>query len=255
MATLRRWTARIACGGAVVVAGVVHVPAALAFPYRADFGGTTVLSEQPIDRAAMGQVLARADGLLAASPLYRPGLSRQVVLTDGGWRWDMLSIGARGSIAFRRPFAQALIFNRSSVAADRVTNGAPLGGVRTLSGTIAHEMTHRLVADHIGEWAALRLPAWKRRLSRLCRAGNQHSATGRGADPRTRPECAGAGLLRRASPRGGRTGAQRRIGGRAAGGLNGCRDASFAVARAPCPILPKSATNMSFSTPTIAIAC
>ncbi|WP_294200592.1 hypothetical protein [uncultured Sphingomonas sp.] len=23
-------------------------------------------------------------------------------------------------------------------------------------------MTHRLVADHIGEWAALRLPAWKR---------------------------------------------------------------------------------------------
>jgi len=48
------------------------------------------------------------------------------------------------------------------VAADRVTNGAPLGGVRTLSGTIAHEMTHRLVADHIGEWAALRLPAWKR---------------------------------------------------------------------------------------------
>ncbi|MGO1303218.1 MAG: hypothetical protein ACTMKV_00375 [Sphingomonas parapaucimobilis] len=162
LATLRRWTARIACGGAVVVAGVVHVPAALAFPYRADFGGTTVLSEQPIDRAAMGQVLARADGLLAASPLYRPGLSRQVVLTDGGWRWDMLSIGARGSIAFRRPFAQALIFNRSSVAADRVTNGAPLGGVRTLSGTIAHEMTHRLVADHIGEWAALRLPAWKR---------------------------------------------------------------------------------------------
>ncbi|GAL99846.1 hypothetical protein [Sphingomonas parapaucimobilis] len=160
--TLRRWTTRIACGGAVVVAGVVHVPAALAFPYRADFGRTTVLSEQPIDRAAMGQVLARADGLLAASPLYRPGLSRQVVLTDGGWRWDMLSIGARGSIAFRRPFAQALIFNRSSVAADRVTNGAPLGGVRTLSGTIAHEMTHRLVADHIGEWAALRLPAWKR---------------------------------------------------------------------------------------------
>lgn len=162
LATLRRWTSRIACGGAVVVAGVVHVPAALAFPYRADFGGTTVLSEQPIDRAAMGRILTRADGLLAASPLYRPGLSRQVVLTDGGWRWDMLSIGARDSIAFRRPFAHALVFNRSSVAADRVTNGAPLGGVRTLSGTIAHEMTHRLVADHIGEWAALRLPAWKR---------------------------------------------------------------------------------------------
>lgn len=161
-ATLRRWTARIGCGGAVILAAVVHTPAALAFPHRADFGSTTVLSEQPIDRAAMGRVLARADHLLAASPLDRPGLSRQIVLTDGGWRWDVLSIGARSAIAFRRPFSHALVFNRSSVAADRVTNGAPLGGVRTLSGTIAHEMTHRLVADQIGEWAALRLPAWKR---------------------------------------------------------------------------------------------
>ncbi|MCT8003501.1 hypothetical protein NZL82_16625 [Sphingomonas sanguinis] len=161
-AALRRWGTRIACGGAVIVAGVVHVPAALAFPYRADFGSTTVLAEQPIDRAAMGRVLARADTLLAASPLDRPGLAREVVLTDGGWRWDVLSIGARGSIAFRRPFGHALIFNRSVIAADRVTNGAALGGVRTLSGTIAYEMTHRLVADHIGEWAAQRLPAWKR---------------------------------------------------------------------------------------------
>ncbi|MDY0958479.1 hypothetical protein SOM26_07255 [Sphingomonas sp. CFBP8993] len=162
VAVIRRWAARIACGGAILVAGVVHVPAALAFPYRADFGRTAVLSERPIDRAAMGRVLARADDLLAASPINRSGLSRQLVLTDGGWRWDMLSIGARSSIAFRRPFAHALIFNRSSVAADRVTNGAPLGGVRTLSGTIAHEMTHWLVAEHIGEWAALRLPLWKR---------------------------------------------------------------------------------------------
>ena len=145
----------------MILAAVVHTPAALAFPHRAVFGSTTVLSEQPIDRAAMGHVLARADHLLAASPLDRPGLSCQVVLTDGGWRWDVLSIGVRGAIAFRRPFSDALVFNRSSVAADRVTNGAPLGGVRTLSGTIAHEMTHRLVAAHIGEWAALRLPAWK----------------------------------------------------------------------------------------------
>lgn len=162
LTSLRRWTARIACGAAVIIAGVVHVPAALAFPYRADFGSTSVLSERPIDRVAMGHVLARAERLLAASPLDRPGLSRQVVLTDGGWRWQILAIGARDAIALRRPFSHAMIFNHHSVAADQVFNGAPLGGVRTLSGTIAHETTHRLVADHIGEWAALRLPAWKR---------------------------------------------------------------------------------------------
>ncbi len=140
---------------------LVRVPAALAFPYRAQIGATTILSERPLD-PRMAMVLARADTLLAASPLWRPGLTRQVVLTDGGWRWQVLAIGSRGAVALRRPFSDALIFNRSDVGRDRVTNGATIGGVRTLSGTIAHEMTHRLVAGRFGELHHAMLPRWKR---------------------------------------------------------------------------------------------
>ena len=47
------------------------------------------------------------------------------------------------------------------MAADRVENGAPVGGVRSLSGVIAHETTHLLVARRIGEWRAFMLPGWK----------------------------------------------------------------------------------------------
>lgn len=137
-----------------------QVPAALAFPHVATVGATTVYSDVPID-PALPRVLARADALLAASSIDQPGIARTVVLTDGGWRWRVLAVGYADAIALRRPFSSVLLFNRSDVGRDRVSNGAAIGGVRSLSGTIAHETTHLLVARHLGEWRAMMLPAWK----------------------------------------------------------------------------------------------
>ena len=68
-------------GGLGALAAVLYVPAVLAFPYRAQFGATTVLSEVPI-APNMPAVLARADRLVAASPIDQPGIARTVVLYD-----------------------------------------------------------------------------------------------------------------------------------------------------------------------------
>lgn len=136
----------------------LYVPAALAFPYRAQFGTTTVYSDEPIP-AVMADRIARADRLVATSPLHRPGLERALVLTEGGWRWKVLAAGYWNAVALRRPFASTLLFNRSDVPTDRI---ASVGGVRTLSGTIAHETVHVLTARALGEWRYARLPVWKR---------------------------------------------------------------------------------------------
>jgi hypothetical protein len=151
------WTALMPV---VAWATVLHAPAALAFPYRAELGTTTVLSERPLD-AHLGRVLARADRLVAASPLAEPGLRRTIVLTDGGWRWRVLALGHGDTFGLRRPLASVLTFNRSDVAADRVWAGARVGRGRPLSAVIAHETTHLLVARHLGEWRAAMLPQWK----------------------------------------------------------------------------------------------
>ena len=135
-------------------------PQLLAWPYSAEIGRTIVYSDRPIP-PQMRDVLARSDALVARSPLAEPGLERRLFLTDGGWRWDLLALTSRGAFALRRPFRDAIIVNASDVAADRVENGAPVGGVRSLSGTIAHETSHILVADRLGEWRALMLPSWK----------------------------------------------------------------------------------------------
>lgn len=130
------------------------------FPYEQTIGKTVIYAEEPI-APNMERVVARADHLLQASPINIPAIRRQVVLTNGGWRWKALALNMSGAVALRRPFSDVLIFNRSDVAADRVTNGAPIGGTRTLSGTIAHETVHMLVARHLGEFRAVRLPSWK----------------------------------------------------------------------------------------------
>jgi hypothetical protein len=144
---------------AAVLASIVCVPAVLAFPYKQQIGATTIRSEVPIDPRITVE-LARADALLKASPIDAP-VARDIYLTNGGWRWSVLSLTSRGAFAFRRPLRDAIIVNRSDVANDRVYNRPGVSAVRTLSGVIAHETTHILLARHFGELAMLGKPTWK----------------------------------------------------------------------------------------------
>ena len=183
---------------AVAVLVVLKVPVALAFPYRIEIGATTVYAERPVE-AAIVPVLARADRLLAGSPIDEPGIRRQIVLTNGGWRWRLLALNLHRVVALRRPFSDVLLFNRTDVARDRVSNGAAIGGTRTLSGTIAHETVHLLVARRIGEWRAARLPSGNARVMPTWSPARPASTR-----PTRRASArAGARLLRRAAARGG----------------------------------------------------
>ena len=155
---LRKIAGRVLLFTAALMATITFAPQVLAWPYSEAIGHTIVYSERPI-RPEMRSVLARADALLARSPLAQPDLERRVFLTEGGWRWNALALTSRGAFALRRPFRDAILINRSDVAADRVRNGA--AATRTLSSIIAHETTHILVARHLGELRALMLPRWK----------------------------------------------------------------------------------------------
>jgi hypothetical protein len=53
------------------------------------------------------------------------------------------------------------VINRTDAEHDRVETGRAVGGVRTLSGVIAHESTHLLERVHFGQVKSLGFPAWK----------------------------------------------------------------------------------------------
>lgn len=135
-------------------------PQLLAWPYQAEQGATLVYSERPIP-PEIATVLARSDALLAQSGINDPSLRRALFLTEGGWRWSILSLTSRDAFALRRPWRDAIIVNRNDVAADRVETGRAVGGTRRLSAIIAHETTHVLVARRYGQLRAAMLPAWK----------------------------------------------------------------------------------------------
>lgn len=167
---MRRWNWRRWTGGPVGLATIVatlawglvlHVPSVLAFPYQQRIGNTIVRAETPIDPHIVVD-LARADALLATSPIAQPDAPRELYLTNGGWRWSVLALTSWNSFAFGRPFSDAMVFNISDVAADRITNRRAGGGVRTLSAVIAHETTHRLLARRFGEFAMILAPTWKK---------------------------------------------------------------------------------------------
>lgn len=132
----------------------------LAFPYKQQVGTVTVYAERPIDPRIASE-LARAEGLLRASPICTGPLDRSLFLTNGGWRRRLLAIQSPGAFAFRRPFSSAIVSNRREVAPDRIMSGRAIGGTRTLSGVIAHETTHIMIANDLGRVRSAMLPTWQ----------------------------------------------------------------------------------------------
>lgn len=148
----------------LLLSSVVLAPQVLAFPFQARFGTTTVYAETPIDRAAMVNVLERADRRLATSPLYTSPVGTRVFLTDGGWRWRVLALTSADTLALTRPgsdlVSDAVLINRSDAARDRMLDKNGTLMRRSLSSIIAHERTHIMVRRHLGMINAIMLPRW-----------------------------------------------------------------------------------------------
>lgn len=141
-----------------VTIGPVYAPQLLAFPHHTTIAGHAVYSEQPLS-PKLAAVVAEADRRVAASPSGTWRASNQpIFLTDGGWRWTWLSNAMRGGFAVSRAANDAIVVNRSDADKDMTYNGAPIAGERSLSGVIAHEMTHGSIRARFGLTADLRYP-------------------------------------------------------------------------------------------------
>ena len=136
------------------------LPQTLLFPFHEAVNGDEIWSEQPESRAGLDRVTARAKALVRQSPIAAPNEQRHVFLTNGGWRWYWLALGNWRSFALTRTFSDAIVVNRSDPALDRVWSGATVGGVRTLSGVLAHETCHGMLRRHFGRSVDVASPGW-----------------------------------------------------------------------------------------------
>lgn len=145
-----------------LAASVMFTPQLLLFPHHREVGGVSLYSDAPIPDEAAG-VVQRSEARLRGSALFkRDETFKPIFLTDGGWRWKVLSLGAGGAFALTRPSTEAVVVNRSDFRSDRVWNGSQIAGERSLSGVIAHERTHTLIRRRFGIFADQAYPTWVR---------------------------------------------------------------------------------------------
>ena len=157
------WKGKVAVASIVALLVVPTVaPATLLFPYSAQSGGHQVYSETPIDQTALNRITKRSASLVQASPLARPSEPRRIFFTEGGWRWLWLTTRSRNAFAISQRVGEPIIFNRSDLAMDQVRNGGAVGGERTVSGVLAHEICHGMLRRHFGFTVDWSKPKWLR---------------------------------------------------------------------------------------------
>jgi hypothetical protein len=119
-----------------------------------------VYSREPFDQHVY-KVLDDAEARLSRSTIYDREVSRRVFLTNSHGMYAFLSNKAFRSFANSVPFINNIVINKSDVARDLVFLNRPQHNQRSLSGVIAHEVTHLLIRRRLGNLRASWLPTWK----------------------------------------------------------------------------------------------
>lgn len=119
-----------------------------------------VYSTVPID-GNLYPILDRAEQKLAASEVNAPRASFRVFLCPSHTAYGFFAPSARTAFANNQPFVHNIFVNTADVKADTVTTGTGQHDHRSLSGVVAHECIHTLLAERFGQARVLLLPSWK----------------------------------------------------------------------------------------------
>jgi hypothetical protein len=134
------------------------------FGHQVSSGNLTVYSREPLDQN-INVVLDRVQQRLATSPLNSADVKPKIFLTNSFRSYSVLSVYI-GANSFGKGYAALntnnVFINKSDTANDLVFRNAPDRNQRSLSGVIAHEITHLLIRRRYGYWRNLTMPAWKR---------------------------------------------------------------------------------------------
>jgi len=107
-------------------------------------------------------LLDQAAAKLNRSEIADPTIRHQIYLCPNNALYTLLAPNSRNAFAVNLPFTHNIFVNTNDIPHNRVTTPSRLHNQRTLSGVIAHECTHTLLAKAFGELALQRYPNWKK---------------------------------------------------------------------------------------------
>ena len=130
------------------------------FAYSANYGNITIHSREPVG-PEMDTVIAGVNERLKKVSFFNTDRTRQIYLTGGYKMYALLSHKAYRSFANSLPLINNIMINKADVAADRVFVDREKNNSRSLSGVMAHEITHLLIRERYGTLKASMMPTWK----------------------------------------------------------------------------------------------
>ena len=110
-------------------------------------------------------VLDKAEARLKSSSINDDNVKPRVFLTNSYRLYRGFSLNL-GWNSFGKGYAllptSNVFINKSDLASDTVFRDTASNNTRSLSGVIAHEVTHLLIRNRYGYWRNVMMPAWKK---------------------------------------------------------------------------------------------
>lgn len=137
---------------AVLVYGAVVFFPQLAFAHVVEYENFRVYTTQPVgSEEALSTVLDDVNARLAAVGMDDAAVGHRIFLTPDRRWFRFFSPASPHAFAINRSFVHNVIVNTSDIEANAVRTDAERHGERTLSGVLAHELTHTLLAHRFGQ--------------------------------------------------------------------------------------------------------
>ena len=131
------------------------------FAHEVSHKNFKVYARQPLDEN-IDKVLDSAKARLVKSPIYDENVGRKVFLSDSHNFYAFLSNKAFRSFANSNPVLDNIFVNKADAAKDLVFLNRAERNQRSLSGVIAHEVTHLSIREKFGVTRTVfSIPTWK----------------------------------------------------------------------------------------------
>ena len=121
--------------------------------------GITLYSREPLPPEAAA-CARRAAELVGHSELAVPGSRERVYICNAPWVYRLFGPFSSGAFAFYVSLIDRVFVAVADPSRDTATRAAREFNSRSVSGVVAHEITHGLIRHRLGLMQSLRLPGW-----------------------------------------------------------------------------------------------
>ncbi len=133
----------------------------IAFGNKIEYKSFIIYSHSPLNKNIF-KILDSAQSLISYSELYKNNAEQhRIYLCNNFLEYSFFAPAERNAFGYNRILENDIFISKSNILHNRVERNGNENNIRTLSGTIAHEVTHTLIKKQIGFIKYMQLDTWK----------------------------------------------------------------------------------------------